>query len=108
MQRSEKCRCARQVALRLSVSRLLHKNIQVVGYDIEDLVQLSERFRKLPACAIGLRMLCEQAHIARVETLGFVEIDLALVPLAAPACDKCQQLRNPAAIGQVLTCSLKI
>ena len=87
MQWGEKCRCARQVALRLRVGRLLHKNIQVVGYDVEDLVQLSERFRKLPAYAIGLRMLREQAHISRVELLGLVEINLALVPLAAPARD---------------------
>src|SRR5690349_23068886 len=108
MQRSEECRCARQVALRLRIRRLLHKNIEIVGYDIEDLVQLSERIRKLPAYAIRLRMLREQAHISRVEPLGFVEIVFALVPLTAPARDIGQQLRNPAAIGQVLMCSLKI
>src|SRR4026209_449100 len=108
MQRSEKCRCARQVALGLRIGRLLHKNIQVVGYNIEDLVQLSERIRKLPAYAIGLRMLREQAYISRVELLGVFKIILAVVPLAAPACDIGQQLRNAATIGQVLTGSLKI
>ena len=108
MQRSEKCRRARQVAFRLSVSRLLHKNIQVVRYDIEDLIELSEGIRKLPAYAIGLRMLREQTHVSRVELLGFVEIVFAIVPLTAPACDIGQQLRNPAAIGQVLTSALKV
>ena len=46
--------------------------------------------------------------IARVEPLGFVEVGFASVPLASPACDIGQRLRNPAAIGQELPCLLKV
>ena len=53
-------------------------------------------------------MLGEQINIARVEPLGFVEVRLAPVPLASPARDIGQRFRNPAAIGQELTCLLKV
>ena len=53
-------------------------------------------------------MLGEEVNVARVEPLGFVEVRFAPVPLAAPPCDIGQQFRNPAAIGQELTCLLKV
>ena len=53
-------------------------------------------------------MLSEQVNVARVEPLGFVEVRLAPVPLASPSRDIGQRLRNPAAIGQELTCLLKV
>ena len=53
-------------------------------------------------------MLGEQSNIARVEPLGFVEVRFAPVPLASPTLDIGQRLRNPAAIGQELTCLLKV
>ena len=51
-------------------------------------------------------MPSEQAHIARVEPLGFVEVRLAPLPLPLTPGDKGERLRNPAAIGQELTCLL--
>src|SRR5437899_11243609 len=53
-------------------------------------------------------MLADQGNVARVELLGFVEERLAPVPLASPPRDIGQGLRNPAAIGQELTCLLKV
>src|SRR6266478_817446 len=53
-------------------------------------------------------MLSEKINVARVEPIGFVEVRLALVPLASPPRDISQRFRNPAAIGQELTCLLKI
>ena len=47
-------------------------------------------------------MLGEQANVARVEPLGFVEVRLALVPLASPPREIGQRFRNPAAIRQEL------
>src|SRR5205809_3961263 len=57
---------------------------------------------------IGNRVLGEQVKVARVEPLGFVEIRLAPVPLASPPLQIRQRFGNPAAIGQELTCLLKI
>ena len=45
-------------------------------------------------------MLREQVNVAWIELLGFVEVGLALVPIAAPSLDVRQRLRNPAAIRQ--------
>ena len=53
-------------------------------------------------------MLGEQVNVARVEPLGFVEVDFALVPLASPPLDISQRFRNPTAIGQKRTCLLKV
>ena len=54
------------------------------------------------------RVLGEQANVARIEPLGFVEVSLAPVPLALPARDIGQRFRNPAAIRQELACLLKV
>src|SRR5947208_10756347 len=53
-------------------------------------------------------MLSEQVNVARVESLGLVEIRLAPVPLAAPPRDGSQQRRNLAAVRQELTCLFKV
>ena len=53
-------------------------------------------------------MLAEQVSVARVEPLGFVEIRLALVPMASPPLQIGQRLKNQAAIRQELTCLLKV
>ena len=81
MERSQKRRSPRQVALGLRDSRLLHQRIQVVRYNIENLIKLSQRFRETTKADIGKRVLGEQANIARVEPLGFVEVRFASVPL---------------------------
>src|SRR5436309_12942561 len=47
-------------------------------------------------------------RVARVEPLGFVEVRLAPVPLALSPCNIGQRFRNPAIIGQKLTCLLKV
>src|SRR5439155_16090358 len=40
--------------------------------------------------------------------LGFVKVGLAPVPLASPPLQKCQRLKNQAAIRQELTCPFKV
>src|SRR5260370_42034259 len=96
-------RGAGQVAPGLRNTRLYREGIQVVGYDIKNLVKLSQRFGKTTKSDVGNRVLGEQVHVARVETLGFVEIRLALVPLASPPRDIGQRFRNCAAILQKLS-----
>src|SRR5438132_10421264 len=53
-------------------------------------------------------MLAEHVNVARVEPLSFVEVGLALFPLASLARDIGQRFRYPAAIRQELTCLLKV
>src|SRR5205814_51893 len=101
-------RGSRQVALDLCDSRLFHEGIQVVRRNIENLIKLSQRFGETPKTEIGNRVLTEKVNVARVEPLGFDEVRLAPIPLASPPCDIGQQLRNPAAIRQELTCLLKV
>src|SRR4029453_19127783 len=93
-----------QVALRLCNTRLKHNGIYIVRCDIKNLIKRSQSFWETTKVDIGKGMLGEEVNIARVEPLGFVEIRLAPVPLALPACDIGQRFRNPAAIGKELTC----
>src|SRR5262245_30607135 len=108
MERSEDRRGSRQVAFCLRDSRLLRKRVYVVRCYIENLIKLSHCFGKTTKRRIGKCMRRKQVDVARVEALGFVKIRLALVPLAAPACDKSQRFGNLAAIGQELTRLLKV
>src|SRR5207249_8999573 len=89
-------------------SRLEREDIDVVRCDIENLIKLSHRFWVTTKKSIGTRVLGEQVNVARVEPLSVVEIRLAPVPLASPALYIGQSFRNPAAIGQELTCLLKV
>src|SRR6266446_502859 len=108
VERSEERSGTRQVTLGLCDTRLLHERVQAVRYDIENLIKLSQRFGEAAKHDIGSCMLREPLNVARVEPLGFVEVRLAPVPLASPACDIGQRLRNLAAIRQELTCLLKV
>ena len=82
--------------------------VHVVRCDIENLIKLSQCFGETTKVDIGKRVLAEQVNVARVEPLGFVKVGFAPVPLASPPLDIGQRLRNPAAIGQELTCLLKV
>ena len=53
-------------------------------------------------------MLGEQVNVERVEPLGFVKVGIASLPLALPPRDISQEFRNLTAIGQELTCLLKV
>src|SRR5262249_13225210 len=53
-------------------------------------------------------MLAKHGNVARVESLRFVEVAFALLPLASPALEICHGFRNPAAIGKKRTCLLKV
>ena len=108
MERSEKRRSPRKVALSLGDSRLLHEGIHVVRCDTENLIKLSQRLRETTNKYIGNRVLEEEVNVARVEPLGFVEVRLAPVPLASSPRNIGQRFRNPAAIWQELMCLLKI
>src|SRR4029077_12920181 len=94
--------------LGLCDNRLFHEGIQVVWYNIENLIKLPQRFGETTNEDVGCHVLAEQVDVARVESLGFVEVTLALVPLASSPCDIGQLFRNPAAIGQKRTCLLKV
>src|SRR6266498_2216875 len=108
MQRSEECGSPRKVALRLCNTRLLPNGVQVVRYNIEHLIKLSQRLGEATNYHVRLGVLSEQGNVARVEPLSFVEIGLAPVPLTLPARDVGQRFRNLAAIRQKLTCLLKV
>ena len=56
MQRSEECRCPRQVALSLCNTGLCREGIDVVRRNIEDLIKLSQRFRKTTKAFVGNRV----------------------------------------------------
>ena len=53
-------------------------------------------------------MLREQVNVAWIELLGFVEVGLALVPIAAPSLDVRQRLRNLTVVRQKPICLLEI
>src|SRR5215831_170292 len=75
---------------------------------MENLIKLPQRFWEPPKGHIRICLLSEQIHIARVEPLRFLEVSLAAVPLALPARDIGKPFRNAAAIGQKVTCLLKV
>src|SRR5882724_5996637 len=105
---AERRSSTRQIAFGLCNSCLAYERIEVVRYDVENLIKLSQRFRETTKGGIASRVLSEQVNVARIEPLGFVEIRLAPVPLAPPPRDIGQRFRNPAAIGQELTCLFKV
>ena len=98
VERSKERRGTRQVALPLCNRRLEREGIYVVRRDIENLIKLSQRFRKTTKEDIRKRVLGEEVNVARVEPLGFVEMRLAAVPLTSPPRNKSQRFRNQAAI----------
>src|SRR5438034_3419708 len=53
-------------------------------------------------------MLGENVDVAGVKPFSFVEVCFAFVPLTSPPRDIGQRFRNQAAIGQELTCLLKV
>jgi hypothetical protein len=89
-------------------TRLLRKGIQVVRYNIEHLIKLSQRLGETTNYHVGLGVLSEQGDVARVKPLSFVEVRLAPVPLTSPSRDIGQRFGNLAAIRQELTCLLKV
>ena len=50
------------------------QGIDVVRRDIENLIELSQRFRETTKMQVGIRLLSEQVDVARIEPLGFVEV----------------------------------
>ena len=54
MQRSEKCRGTRQIALGLCDLCLIRERNDVVRYDIENLIKLSQRFGETTKFDIGI------------------------------------------------------
>ena len=108
VQRSKERRRTRQIAFSLCDIRLEREGIRVVRCNIENAVKLSQRFGKTTKVHIGKCVLGQQRNVARVAPLGFVEVTLALVPLAAPPCEIGQRFRNPAAIGQEWTCLFEV
>ena len=80
-------RSTRQVALGLRDRRLYRERVHVVRRNIENLIELVQRFRKATESDIGLPMLSEHVNIPWVEPLGFVEVGLAPVPLTSPPRD---------------------
>src|SRR5438876_8732070 len=109
MERSEERSGPRQIALGLCNTRLVGEGIEVVRYNIENLIKFPHRFGETTKVSIEKKgVMSEQGNVARVELLGFVEIRLAFVPLSSPPGEIGQQFRNLAAIGQELTCFSKV
>ena len=67
-----------QIALGLGDTCLVNESHGVIGYDIEDLLKFSPRFVETALISERSRMGVEQLRIARVESLRFVKITLAL------------------------------
>ena len=86
----------------------LRERVHVAGGDVENVVKLSQRQRKIAVSILGKGVLGKKIYISWVEPLGFIEIRVASVPLAPSASNIGQRFRNPAAIGQERTCSFKI
>ena len=107
-ERSQQCRSARQIAFGLCDSCLSRERIDVARCDAKKLVKLLQRIMETTTTDLGNRSLAYQVNIAGVEPLGFVEVGIALVPLAPPPCDISERLRDPAAIGQKLTRLIKV
>src|SRR4051794_6891561 len=108
MQRSEELRGLRKITLGLGDARLVGNDMNVVRSDIKNLIKLVERFGKPTKPHIGNRVLGQEVRIPHVEPLGLVEIELALVPLAAPSSYVSKRFRDTAVIGEKLACLLKI
>ena len=53
-------------------------------------------------------MLRQQVDVTRIKLLGFLEIGVALIPMASPSFDIGQSLRNSAVIGQEAIRLLKV
>src|SRR5262245_10327183 len=70
MERSEQRRRTRQVALALCNTRLKREGIDVVRCDIENLINLSQRFREAALADIAVRALGQQVYVPRIEPLG--------------------------------------
>src|SRR5437899_11858719 len=98
MQRSEERRRTREIALGLCNRRLCCEGGDVARHNIENLIKLSQRLGETTKLDIQLCMLSEQVDVARVESLGLVEVRLAPVPLAAPPRDRGQQRMKLAAV----------
>jgi len=63
--------------LGLRDSRLSRDGIHIVRRNIENLIKFSQCFWEMTKVAIGKSVLGEQVNVARVESLGFVEVVLA-------------------------------
>src|SRR6185437_10120396 len=100
MERSEERSGPRQVSFGLCNVGLKHERIHVIRCDIENLFKLSHRIGKTTKTEIRNRVLAEQEGVARVQSLGFVKVGFAPVPLTSPAGDIGERFRNPAVIGQ--------
>src|SRR2546428_3995200 len=100
MQRSEERSGARKVTLGLCNRCLWREGIRVVRRNIQSLIKLSQRFGETAKEFVRFRVRGEQADVARVEPLGFVEVGLAPVPLASPPLQIRQRLKRPATIRQ--------
>src|ERR1700737_1429518 len=109
MERREERSRPRQVALGLCNTRFVRESIEVVWYDIENLIKFSRRFGETTKVGVEKKgVMAEQGNIARIERLGLVEIAFAVVPLSLSPGEIGQQFRNLAAIGQELTCLLEV
>src|SRR5205814_7429011 len=87
VERSQERPSARQVAIRLCNCRLCCNGVNVAWCDIENLIELPQRFGETTKTGQGQRMLAAYENVARVEPLSFVEVPVAPVPLASPARD---------------------
>ena len=85
---NEKRRRPRQVAFGLSDRRLFHQGIDVVRHNLQNQVELAQRFGETPHRDVELGVSCKQIRITWIQSLGFDEVGLALFPLPPIARDK--------------------
>ena len=84
------------------------KVMRVIGYDIEDLLQFSPRFVETALKSERSRMGVEQLRIARVESLRFVKITFALLPISSLSHELRQQPLNLSVVWEKRTRPLEV
>ena len=99
---SEKTRSAAQIALRLRNLRFRSQGIDVARNDIENLIELSQRFGKTAETSIVRGETAKQGNIARIEPLRFEQVKLTPFPLTSPPLEVADRLRDAAAIWKKL------
>src|SRR5439155_24061231 len=67
---SENARGPRQIALGLRESARFYQGIDVIGHNLQNLIELSERFREITKRNIELSMESDQIQRAMVKPIG--------------------------------------
>ncbi len=103
MKRSKERGSPREITLGLGDRRLDRESVHVIRDNLENLVELPQRFRKTTARNAGLPMLPKHVSIPWIQSLSLDEVGFTPVPLTLSPRDISERFRNPAAIREKRT-----